>query len=80
MEEVENLEELREMMRLACRETLEKRREQRIAWDRKHLRTVSCRVSVDVNRRLKHLCEDYYTTRYEVMRQLIETLLDMLRY
>ena len=48
-----------------------KRLESRRAWDRKHLRTVSTKLTVEENRRLLALCKAEGVTRYALLAELI---------
>lgn len=55
----------------------EKRTQQRRAWDREHLRTVSTKLPVEEDRRFRRYCRAQGSTRYEVLRDLIRTIVQV---
>ena len=52
-----------------------KRLESRRAWDRKHLRTVSTKLTAEENCRLLALCRAEGVTRYALLAELIREAL-----
>ena len=65
----------------ACeRRQLSKSELARRRWDAEHLRTASTRLTVDEARRFKLFCENHDTTRYEVLRLMVQCLLQRAGY
>lgn len=56
----------------AQQEREDRRREQRRAWDRHHLKTVSCRVSAETAQRFAKLCQAHGKTPYGALKDAIE--------
>ena len=59
----------------AEQERVDRREQQRRAWDFVHYRTISCRVPTDVAERLEALCRKHHTTRYRAIQEAVQAAL-----